>query len=177
MKTLFLLIGLIGCSNSDNTKQEKSTSKVTSGKAKTEAKTKESPHADHAGHGSKAASDASIGTVPKNAKVFFKSPQNGAVVKSPVQIEMGVEGMVISPAAAGLKEGTGHHHVIIDTLPPTQGNAIPMDEKHKHFGNGQTNASIELSPGKHTLHLQFANASHISYGKQMSATIEITVEK
>ena len=176
MKHLVLLIGLIGCSNSDNANQDKSTSKVTSGKAKAEVKTKDS-HADHTGHGSKAASDASIGTVPKNAKVFFKSPQNGAVVKSPVQIEMGVEGMVISPAAAGLKEGTGHHHVIIDTLPPTQGNAIPMDDKHKHFGKGQTNASIELSPGKHTLHLQFANAAHISYGKQMSATIEITVEK
>ena len=89
---------------------------------------------------------------------------------------MGVEGMQIDPASNGIHQGKGHHHVIVNTTPQKKGAVIPMDEKHNHFGKGQTEAELTLPSGEHTLHLQFANGGHISYGKQLSATVKITVK-
>ena len=40
------------------------------------------------------------------------------------------------------------------------GEEIPFDETHLHYGKGQTEAAITLTPGKHKLTLQFANALH-----------------
>ncbi len=123
-------------------------------------------HDDHAGH--------DHGT-EVNGRVFFKAPQNGAVVSSPVKIEMGVEGMKIDTAGS-MVENTGHHHLIINGTYIADGMAIPFDEQHQHFGKGQTEAEINLKPGKYKLTLQFANGAHASYGEPMSKTIEIEVQ-
>ena len=89
-----------------------------------------------------------------------------------------VTGYELSPAAAGLKEGTGHHHLVIDGpkafVPP--GEAIPFDDTHKHFGKAQTEGELELAPGKHKLTLQFANANHQSYGKEFAKTVTVNVK-
>ena len=53
---------------------------------------------------------------------------------------------------------------------------IPADDKHLHFGKGQTETMVKLPPGKHTLMLQFADGAHKSYGPGMSAKIEVTVK-
>ena len=37
-------------------------------------------------------------------------------------------------------------------------------------------AEVELSPGEHTLTMQFADLAHRSYGEQLAATIKVTVE-
>ena len=42
---------------------------------------------------------------------------------------------------------------------------------------GQTEGQVELSPGKHTLTLQFANALHKSYGPGYAKSIEVMVKK
>ncbi|MEN0067152.1 MAG: DUF4399 domain-containing protein [Myxococcota bacterium] len=109
-------------------------------------------------------------------KVFFKSPADGATVKSPVKLEFGVEGMEVKPAGE-LIEGTGHHHVIIDSAGVAEGTVVPADETHIHFGLGQTEAEIELPAGEHKLTMQFADGAHTSYGEVMAATITITVEE
>jgi hypothetical protein len=50
-------------------------------------------------------------------------------------------------AADGLIPGTGHFHVFVDVAEQTEeGEAIPFDYAHKHFGKGQTAADIELAP-------------------------------
>ncbi|MEC7948247.1 MAG: DUF4399 domain-containing protein [Myxococcota bacterium] len=108
------------------------------------------------------------------AKVFFVSPADGATVKGPVTVKMGVEGMTVQPAGQ-LTEGTGHHHVIIDAKGVPKGTAVPADDQHIHFGKGQTETTLELAPGEHTLTLQFADGAHRSYGPEMSATIKVTV--
>lgn len=111
---------------------------------------------------------------PAGASVKFLEPADGAKVKSPVKLKFAAEGIATEPAGQ-VKAGSGHHHVIIDTTPPRKGRPIPNDAQHLHYGQGQTEATIELSPGKHELSLQFADGLHRSYGPQMSATITVEV--
>lgn len=108
-------------------------------------------------------------------RVFFKYPQDGAKVGSPVFVEMGVEGMEIEPAGE-VNEGFGHHHILINQTSWPEGEVIPMSDSTIHYGKGQTDASLELEPGEYTLSLQFADGVHASYGEKMAASIKIIVE-
>ena len=133
---------------------------------------------DHAGDDhahTHAAPKIDPGPITEGARVFFKAPADGSTVTSPVHIEMGVEGMTVQPAGA-IVAGTGHHHIIIDAEPVAGGTAVPADDKHHHFGKGQIETKLELAPGAHTLQLQFANGIHVSYGQQLSATLQVTVQ-
>lgn len=107
-------------------------------------------------------------------KVFFLEPKDGAEIKGPVKVVMVVEGMEVKPAGE-VVEGTGHHHILInsDFIPP--GQVIPTDDTHRHFGKGDTEAVLDLPPGDYKLTLQFADGLHRSYGKELSATINIKV--
>jgi len=120
-------------------------------------------------------SDKEFVEVVKNNKVFFKWPKDGSSVASPVFIDMGVEGMLIEPAGV-VKEGYGHHHILINQKYWPEGEVIPTSDSTLHFGMGQTDASIELEPGKYIISLQFADGVHVSYGESMSEYIEINVE-
>jgi len=108
-------------------------------------------------------------------KVFFKWPKDGSTVASPVFVDMGVEGMIIEPAAI-VKEGYGHHHILINQKFWPEGEVIPTSDSTLHFGKGQTDASIELDPGRYIISLQFADGVHVSFGELMSESIEINVE-
>ena len=65
---------------------------------------------------------------------------------------MGVEGMTVKPAGE-ITANTGHHHILIDTDAVGREDIVPADDKHKHFGKGQTETVLKLAPGKHTLQL------------------------
>lgn len=106
--------------------------------------------------------------------VTFTSPQNDEKVKSPVKITMQAQGMQAKPAGE-VTPNSGHHHLIIDGQGIPEGEVIPADASHIHFGQGQGETEIELTTGKHTLTLQFANGAHQSYGPDMSQTIAIEV--
>ncbi|MEQ1501657.1 MAG: DUF4399 domain-containing protein [Myxococcota bacterium] len=112
---------------------------------------------------------------PAGAKVMFLEPANGAKVKSPVKLKFGVEGMTVKEAG-DLTAGTGHHHVIVDKVGIEAGQMVPKDETHIHYGKGQTEAEIPLTPGEYDLTLQFADGNHMSFGPQMASTIHVTVE-
>lgn len=114
--------------------------------------------------------------VPAGAKVFFKNLKDGSTVKSPVKIEMGVEGMKLDTAGA-IVSGSGHHHLLVDagdSIPA--GLAVPKDSTHLHFGKAQSVADVALTPGKHTLTLQFADGIHRSYGARLAKTITVVVK-
>ena len=91
---------------------------------------------------------------PADAKVYFINLKDGDTVTSPVTIRFGLSGMGIAPAGAEIPN-TGHHHLIIDAK--IEGEAlnetIPADEHHIHFGKGQTEATVTLPKGDHTLQL------------------------
>ena len=114
---------------------------------------------------------------PAGAEVYIISPKNGATVKSPVTIQFGLKGMGVAPA--GVKfENTGHHHLLIDTDVPADLNLpLPTSDNVRHFGKGQTEASIELKPGKHTLQLVLGDQSHIPLNPPViSKKITVTVK-
>jgi Domain of unknown function (DUF4399) len=95
--------------------------------------------------------------------VDFSNLRNGYVVASPVQVEFAVRGMGVVPAGKELK-GTGHHHILVDTrMPPSVTDKLPFNDKHRHFGKGQTSTLLELPPGPHTLRLLFADHEHRPY--------------
>ena len=111
------------------------------------------------------------------AEVYFISPKNGAKVHGPVTVRFGLKGMGIAPA--GIKfDNTGHHHLLIDTdIKDVKLNeSLPATDKIVHFGKGQTETTMTLSPGKHTLELLFADYTHRSFDPPLhSAKITITV--
>ena len=113
---------------------------------------------------------------PTGAEVYIISPKNGARVKSPVPVQFGLKGMGIAPA--GVKfDNTGHHHLVIDGDPPSDLAApLPATEKLLHFGKGQTETSVTLAPGKHTLQLVLGDQNHIPHDPPViSKKITITV--
>ena len=114
---------------------------------------------------------------PANASVYLISPANGATVKGPqVTVVFGLKGMGISPA--GIKmENTGHHHLLIDTDLPTElGQPIAANDNSVHFGKGQTEATVTLKPGKHTLQLLLGDHLHVPFNPVLaSEKITITV--
>lgn len=107
--------------------------------------------------------------------VDFIEPKNGATVPATFKVKFAVEGMSVAPAGE-INPGTGHHHLLIDTADIEENVAIPMDDKHRHFGKGQTETEITLPPGKHKLTMQFADGAHRSYGPKFRKTIEIEVK-
>ena len=107
--------------------------------------------------------------------VAFGNLKDGNTVSSPVKIEFLVYGKTIKPAGEDV-EGTGHHHIIVDGGSMQAGETIPADETHIHFGKGQTETTLELTPGEYTLTLQFADYAHRSFGSKWSKTITVTVE-
>ncbi len=75
-----------------------------------------------------------------------------------------------------MTEGTGHHHLLIDSPGVSKGEVIPANDKSLHFGKGQTETDVTLPPGDHTLTLQFGDGAHRSYGPAMSKTIKVHVK-
>lgn len=123
-----------------------------------------------------AMADAQRTPSPAGAEVYFVAPADGATVTSPVTVKFGLKGMGIAPAGITF-ENTGHHHLIIDADLPPVGAPIPTDAQHVHFGKGQTETTLELKPGKHTLQLLLGDFGHIPHDPVVaSKKITITVK-
>jgi len=115
---------------------------------------------------------------PAGAEVYIVSPKDGAKVSGPVTVVFGLKGMGVAPA--GIKfDNTGHHHLLVDTDAPTDLSLpLPADEHNLHFGKGQTETTLTLSPGKHTLQLVFADFLHTPHVPAViSKKVTISVEK
>ncbi len=112
----------------------------------------------------------------EGAIVYFISPTDGEVVKNPVKVVFGLMGMGVSPAGVE-KANTGHHHLLINVENIALDQPVKSDEQHRHFGGGQTETTLELAPGQHTLQLLLADHLHIPHKPPvMSKKITITVE-
>lgn len=94
---------------------------------------------------------------------------------SPVTVIFGIENFGLAPAGT-FESGTGHHHLLIDTDLPPLNQPIPADANHLHFGKAQTEASIELAPGQHTLQLILGDGYHVPIDPALISTpVTITV--
>jgi hypothetical protein len=112
---------------------------------------------------------------PPGAKVYFVYPEDGSYVTPTTIIRFGLVGMGVAPAGLE-KANTGHHHLLIDTNLPALDQPIPNDFNHLHFGAGQTEAKVTLSPGRHSLQLLLADENHIPHDPPIySKPIQIMV--
>jgi hypothetical protein len=114
---------------------------------------------------------------PAGAEVYIVSPKDGAKIKGPVTVVFGLKGMGVAPAGINM-ENTGHHHLLIDSDPPADlALPLPATEKSVHFGKGQTETTLTLTPGRHTLQLVLGDSLHIPHQPAVvSKKITITVE-
>ncbi len=128
---------------------------------------------------SPAAADNGQSPAPAGAVSYFENLRNGDTVTSPFKVRFGLSpNMGVAPAGVE-KENTGHHHLLIDTTLSAEEMTQPImvDEKHVHFGKGQTETTVTLPPGKHTLQLVLANWTHIPFNPPVqSEVISITVK-
>ena len=116
-------------------------------------------------------------SAPADAFLYIIWPPDGATVKGAFWCRFGLRNMGVTQAGSNAPNA-GHHHLLIDVnepLDPTE--PIPQDKTHVHFGAGQTEALIELPPGKHTLQLVLGDAKHYPFKPPIiSDKITITVK-
>lgn len=122
---------------------------------------------------------------PEGAAVYFANLEDGASVESPVTVVFGLSGMGVAPAGTE-RENVGHHHLLVDRPPFGEGpddaemseNGLFADENHVHFGGGQTEVTLDLAPGAHTLQLVLGDMNHVPHDPPvMSERITITVSE
>src|SRR6476620_12657254 len=112
---------------------------------------------------------------PAGAGVYFIDLKDGATVPGNLKIYFGLRNMGVAPAGSD-RESSGHHHLLIDTELPPLDQPIPSDFNHLHFGKGQTEAEVKLTPGEHTLQLLLGDASHVPHNPPvMSGRITVKV--
>ncbi len=113
----------------------------------------------------------------EESRAYIVSPADGAVVSSPVEVVFGLRNpWGVAPAGTRL-EHTGHHHLLVDAELPDLTQPIPKDANHIHFGAGQTETTLDLPPGKHTLQLLLGDHAHVPHQPPVvSERITITVE-
>lgn len=113
---------------------------------------------------------------PAGAAVYFIAPADGAVVDNPVEVKFGLRGMGVAPAGVDM-ENTGHHHLLIDLdAIPDPDLPLPATDQVVHFGKGQTETTLTLAPGQHTLQLVLGNHLHVPHDPPVaSERITITV--
>ncbi len=113
---------------------------------------------------------------PPDAEAYVISPKDGETVSSPVTVRFGLKGMGVAPAGTQ-KDATGHHHLLIDAALPPLDQPVPTDATHVHFGAGQTETTVTLPPGKHTLQLLLGDFAHTPHDPPvMSPPVSITVK-
>ncbi len=123
-------------------------------------------------------SAAVVVATPSNpdANLYFITPSDGETVQNPVVVRFGLKNMGVAPSGTNVAN-TGHHHLLIDTELPAMDLPIAKDDKHRHFGGGQSETTLELAPGQHTLQLLLGDFSHVPHDPAViSKQITITVE-
>lgn len=121
---------------------------------------------------------------PEGAKQYFVNLKDGDVVTGPVKVVFGLSGMGVAPAGVD-KPNTGHHHILVNRAPFGEGptgademeGGVLADENNIHFGGGQTETTLDLPPGTHTLQLVLADMNHAPHTPLVaSEVITITVK-
>jgi hypothetical protein len=113
---------------------------------------------------------------PKDAYLYFVWPQDGTIIKGAFWCRFGLRNMGVTQAGSNF-QNSGHHHLLVDVNEPLDPKEpIPQDKAHLHFGGGQTEARIELPPGKHTLQLVLGDAKHYPFDPPVvSKKITVTI--
>jgi Domain of unknown function (DUF4399) len=118
-------------------------------------------------------SDTGQSAAPAGAHSYFVNLKNGDTVTSPFKVVFGLSpDMGVAPAGVE-KPNVGHHHLLVDTTLTAEEMTQPImvDAQHIHFGKGQTETTLTLPPGKHTLQLVLGNWSHIPFAPAVQSEV------
>jgi hypothetical protein len=112
---------------------------------------------------------------PEGVELYIITPADGATLESPVTVRFGLRGMGVAPAGVATP-ATGHHHLLVDAALPDLTQPIPADDHHLHFGGGQTEVTLDLTPGSHTLQLLLGDQNHVPHDPPVaSSLVTVTV--
>ena len=112
---------------------------------------------------------------PPGAAVYFVDLKDGATLPPKATIHFGLRGMGVAPAGSD-RQNSGHHHLLVDAELPPLNVPIPNDFNHLHFGAGQTEAEVTLTPGPHTLQLLLGDKDHVPHTPPlMSERVRVNV--
>jgi Domain of unknown function (DUF4399) len=112
---------------------------------------------------------------PAGASVYFIDLRDGATIAPRTVVHFGLRAMGVAPAGSD-RQNSGHHHLLVDTDLPPLDQPIPNDFNHLHYGAGQTEAEVTLSPGPHTLQLLLGDKDHVPHTPPvMSERIRVVV--
>ena len=65
----------------------------------------------------------------------------------------------------------------VDADLPAPNEPVPSDDNYRHFGGGQTQTTVELAPGSHTLQLILGDHNHVPHDPPVvSEKINISVQ-
>jgi hypothetical protein len=113
---------------------------------------------------------------PPGAEVYFLDIKDGQHLPNKAVIHFGLRNMGVAPAGSN-QSNSGHHHLLIDTDLPPLDKPIPNDFNHLHFGAGQTETELNLSPGEHSLQLLLGDKDHIPHTPPvMSQRMQVVVD-
>jgi Domain of unknown function (DUF4399) len=110
---------------------------------------------------------------PPGAMAYFVNLHDGDTVTSPFKVIFGLsQNMGVAPSGVD-KPNVGHHHLLIDTglTADELTKPITVDERHVHFGKGQTETMVTLPPGKHTLQLMLGDWTHVPFDKPVQSEV------
>ena len=117
---------------------------------------------------------------PDYAKIFFVDLKDGDTVKTLFRVGFGIEGFGVVPAGYKGKErhNAGHFHLLVDVQElPDMDAPIARGVNHIHYDQGETEAVLELAPGRHTLQLLLGDEEHEPHAPPLiSEKITIMVE-
>lgn len=130
--------------------------------ARAEHHEKTDPHASHAATVVAPSQPIPRTSRPADAKLYIISPTSGETVANPVTVRFGLAGMGVAPAGVATPD-TGHHHLVIDAPLPPMDKPLPKGDKHVHFGGGQTEVTMEMAPGEHTIQLVLGDKDHVPH--------------
>src|ERR1700682_5926242 len=99
---------------------------------------------------------------PAVAAEYFIGLKDGDTLPTKATLHFGLHGMGVAPAGSD-RANSGHHHLIVDSPTPALNTEIPNDFQHLHFGAGQTETEISLTPGEHTLQLVFGDKNPVPH--------------
>lgn len=174
---LSLALGLTACGNTDSTAGDTSEAAPSTASTAGTAGEPAAPAAAAGDDDTAASSPMPTGRLPapEGASVYFISPADGDTVSGPVMVKFGLAGMRVAPAGMH-KEGTGHHHLLVDVDEIPTDRPLPSNEQFIHFGGGQTETELDLEPGEHTLQLVLGDWKHQPHDPVVSSErITITV--
>tara|TARA_B100000900_G_scaffold90250_1_gene73581 strand:+ start:275 stop:598 length:324 start_codon:yes stop_codon:yes gene_type:complete len=101
----------------------------------------------------------------EESRVYFENISDGDSLTSPINIGFGIRGYKVVPAG-DVGNRMGHDHLLINRNSIAEGAVIPNDNNHKHFGGGETQTELNLSPGSFVITQQFGDRLHQGYGKK-----------